>query len=168
LLSNPRRAIGLHVAEERRPVTHELGNERELLFSHHRLASVLPAATATFWADFEAAKPRIFGALLDGVRAALRNADEVHLERMPRMADFAVAATVMEDAFGWESGSFVEVYAANRQEASETLLANEPIADAIEKLLRDGRRYGRENVWIGAATELLEMLGFYVNDTVKR
>jgi hypothetical protein len=122
----------------------------------------------TFWAEFEAARPRIFGALLSGVSAALRNADDVHLERKPRMADFAVAATAMEGAFGWEPGSFVEVYEANRQQASETLLANEPIADAIEKLLRDSRSYGRENDWVGTATELLEMLGFYVNDSTKR
>jgi hypothetical protein len=118
----------------------------------------------TFWAEFEGARPRIFGALLSGVSAALRNAEAVHLERKPRMADFAVAATAMEDAFGWEPGSFVEAYAVNRQQASETLLANEPIADAIEKLLEDGR----ENVWIGTATELLQMLGYYVNDAVKR
>jgi hypothetical protein len=118
----------------------------------------------TFWAEFEAVRPRIFGALLSGVSAALRNVDHVHLERKPRMADFAVAATAMEDAFGWEPGSFVEAYAVNRQQASETLLANEPIADAIEKLLEDGR----ENVWIGTATELLQMLGSYANETVKR
>ena len=118
----------------------------------------------TFWAEFEAVRPRIFGALLSGISAALRNADEVHLERKPRMADFAVAATAMEGTFGWEPGSFVEAYAVNRQQASETLLANEPIADAIEKLLEDGR----ENVWIGTATELLQMLGSYANETVKR
>jgi hypothetical protein len=116
-----------------------------------------------FWAEFEAARPRIFGALLSGVSAALRNADEVHLERKPRMADFAVRATAMEDAFGWEPGSFVEVYESNRQQASETLLANEPIADAIEKFLGDG-----QSVCSGTATELLQMLGYYVNDAVKR
>jgi hypothetical protein len=117
----------------------------------------------TFWAEFEAARPRIFGALLLGVSAALRNADDVHLERKPRMADFAVRATAMEDAFGWEPGSFVEVYESNRQQASETLLANEPITDAIEKFLGDG-----QSVWSGTATELLEMLGYYAKDTVKR
>jgi hypothetical protein len=117
----------------------------------------------TFWAEFEAVRPRIFGSLLSGVSAALRNVDHVHLERKPRMADFAVAATAMEDAFGWEPGSFVEAYAVNRQQASETLLANEPIAEAIEKFLGDG-----QSVWSGTATELLEMLGFYVNDSTKR
>ena len=70
----------------------------------------------------------------------------------------------MEDAFGWEPGSFIEAYEASRQQASETLLANEPIAEAIEKLLEDGR----ENVWIGTATQLLQMLGSYANEAVKR
>jgi hypothetical protein len=137
--------------------------ERSLLISLPSIPEEWRVEEAAFWADFEAAKPRIFGALLDGVSAALRNAEAVHLERKPRMADFAVRATAMETCFGWEPGSFVEAYEGNRQGASETLLANEPIADAIEKLLGDG-----ENVWIGTATELLEMLGFYVNDTVKR
>jgi hypothetical protein len=80
-------------------------------------------------------RPRIFGALLEGVSAALRNADSVRLERKPRMADFAVRATAMEFAFGWEPGSFAEAYEANRREASEVLLGNEPLVDAIEALL---------------------------------
>ncbi len=138
--------------------------ERSLLISLPSIPEERRVEEVAFWADFQAAKPRIFGALLEGVSAALRKADDVHLERKPRMADFAIRATAMEECFGWEPGSFVEIYSANRQQASETLLANEPIADAIEKLLGDGR----ENVWIGTATELLEMLGFYVNDTVKR
>ncbi|MGI8859753.1 MAG: ATP-binding protein [Rubrobacteraceae bacterium] len=138
--------------------------ERSLLVSLPSIPEERRVEEAAFWADFQAAKPRIFGALLDGVSAALRNSEAVHLERKPRMADFAVGATAMEGAFGWEPGSFVEVYEANRQQASETLLANEPIAEAIEKLLEDGR----ENVWIGTATELLQMLGSYVNDSTKR
>jgi hypothetical protein len=138
--------------------------ERSLLISLPSIPEERRVEEATFWADFEAAKPRIFGALLDGVSAALRNAEAVHLERKPRMADFAVGATAMEECFGWEPDSFVEIYSAIRQQASETLLANEPIAEAIEKLLEDGR----ENVWIGTATELLQMLGSYVNDAVKR
>jgi hypothetical protein len=68
--------------------------------------------------------------LLEGVGATRRRGCALGEEA--RMADFAVCATVMEGYFGWEAGSFVEVYAANRQQAGETLLANEPIADAIE------------------------------------
>jgi hypothetical protein len=79
------------------------------------------------------------------------------------MADFAVGATVMEGYFGWEAGSFFEVYVANRQQAGETLLANEAIADAIEELLGGERR----SAWSGAATQVQEMLAFYGIDTLK-
>ena len=43
----------------------------------------------------------------------------------------AVRATAMEEAFGWEPGSFAEAYEVNRRETSEVLLSNEPLVDAI-------------------------------------
>ena len=138
--------------------------ERSLLVSLPSIPEEQRREERAFWEDFDAVRPRIFGALLDGVSASLRNAEGVRLEKKPRMADFAVRATAMEECFGWEEGSFVEVYATNRQEASETLLANEPIFDAIEKLLNRNREYA----WSGTATELLEDLTSYVRDSIKR
>jgi len=141
--------------------------ERSLLVSLPSIPEERRVEEVAFWEDFEAAKPRIFGTLLEGVSAALRNAEEVHLDRMPRMADFAVRATAMEGAFGWERGSFVEVYEANRQEASEALLANEPLADAIRQTLHYAERVGETEVG-GTATELLNRLGTNVDDETKR
>lgn len=138
--------------------------ERSLLVSLPSIPEERRVEEAAFWADFEAAKPRIFGALLEGVSAALRDAESVRLERKPRMADFAVRATAMEACFGWEPGFFVEIYEANRQQASETLLANEPVADAIEKLLE----WEGEFPWSGTATELQKALGRYADDEIKR
>jgi len=138
--------------------------ERSLLVSLPAIPEERRREEAAFWADFDAARSRIFGALLEGVSAALRNAEAVHLEKMPRMADFAVRATAMEAAFEWEEGSFVEVYAANRQEASETLLANEPLFDAIEMLLR----FYVTEPWRGTATELQKVLNHHGDDSIKR
>jgi hypothetical protein len=120
-----------------------------------------------FWAEFETVQPRIFGALLGAVSAALRGAEDVRLERMPRMADFTVRATAMEGYFGWDPGSFVETYASNRQEASEALLANEPVFDAIKGLLHRRKVSGAE-LWIGTTTQLLSTLGDFVDDNIKR
>jgi len=89
--------------------------ERSLLVSLPSIPDDERREENAFWAEFEAARPRIFGALLGAVSAALRGAEDVRLERMPRMADFAVRATAMEGYFGWEPGSFVEVYAGNRR-----------------------------------------------------
>jgi hypothetical protein len=141
--------------------------ERSLLVSLPSIPEEERREEAAFWADFEAARPRIFGALLEGVSAALRNSESVQLEKMPRMADFAVGATAMEGCFGWEAGSFVEVYETNRQQASEALLANEPLADAIKETLRYAQMMGEPEVY-GTATELLNRLGSNVDDDTKR
>jgi hypothetical protein len=141
--------------------------ERSLLISLPSIPDDERREENTFWAEFEAARPKIFGALLGAVSAALRRARDVRLERKPRMADFAVRATAMEGYFGWEPGSFVDVYAGNRREASETLLANEPVFDAIKGLLHR-RKVGGAELWIGTATQLLSTLGAFVDDDIKR
>src|SRR5918995_5495202 len=75
--------------------------ERSVLVSLPSIPEDERREESTFWAEFEAVRPRIFGALLSGISAALLNSDDVHLERKPRMADFAIRATAMEGAFGW-------------------------------------------------------------------
>src|SRR3974390_724986 len=48
------------------------------------------------WREFEVARPRILGALLDAVVHGLRAVDRVPRDRLPRMADFALWATACE------------------------------------------------------------------------
>jgi transposase-like protein len=54
---------------------------------------------AELWRDFEKARPRIPGALFDAVSGALGAVESVRLEGMPRMADFAVWATLPRRAW---------------------------------------------------------------------
>jgi hypothetical protein len=51
---------------------------------------------------------------LDAVVHGLRSLDRVELDRLPRMADFALWATACETAL-WPAGTFVRAYAANRR-----------------------------------------------------
>ena len=50
------------------------------------------------WAAFEAERPRILGVLLDAVVVGLKRLPETRLEKLPRMADFALWATACETA----------------------------------------------------------------------
>ena len=50
------------------------------------------------WQEFELARPQILGALLDTAAQGLRALTRVRLERLPRMADFAIWATACETA----------------------------------------------------------------------
>lgn len=111
---------------------------------------------AGFWRDFEQARPRILGALLDAISAGLRNIDKVKLDRLPRMADFAKWVTACEEALPWPPGGFMEAYTGNRTEAVELALEADPVAMAVRALL------AKEGSWQGTASELLVVLQKYV------
>ena len=115
-----------------------------------------------FSRDLEARRPKVLGALLDAVSAALRNRDTTELDGLPRMGDFALWVVAAEEALGWQSGAFMKAYSGNRHEADELALDNDLVAVAVRSLMKD------RNEWTGSSTRLLEELGRQVNEDVKR
>lgn len=110
---------------------------------------------------FDEAAPEIFGAILEGISSALRRSDEVTLESKPRMADFAELITAAEQGLGWPDGSFLPLYAANRDEAVQASLEADPLALAIIEFMEE------KSQWEGPAGQLLNELGELVSDKVK-
>jgi hypothetical protein len=102
------------------------------------------------WRDFELARPRILGALLDAAAHGLRTISSVELRRLPRMADFAVWATACETAL-WPTGAFAQAYAANRKAAIESIIDADPIAAFVRELMSN------RSSWTGSATDLLRV-----------
>jgi hypothetical protein len=103
------------------------------------------------WAAFEAERPRILGVLLDTVVGGLRRLPETRLEKLPRMADFAMWATACETAL-WPAGTFWSAYCGNRDEAVEGVIDADPIATALRALMTT------RTVWTGTASDLLGAL----------
>ena len=93
------------------------------------------------WDAFNTARPRILGALLDAVAMGLARLPATQLERLPRMADFAIWATACETALrhqddtSWEAGTFMKAYAGNIDEAVETVLNANPVATAVRTFM---------------------------------
>ena len=112
----------------------------------------------TFWQEFDRARPRILGALLDAVSCGLRRLPDVQLERKPRMADFAMWSVAVEPACPWPEGTFLEAYAGNRQGAVEATLDGDPVADVIRAIAP----------WSGTATELLAEVTRWTPETITR
>jgi hypothetical protein len=102
------------------------------------------------WREFEIARPRILGALIDAVVHGLRAMGRVHLERLPRMADFALWATACETAL-WPAGTFARAYAANRRAAIESVMEADPIATCVRAIMVD------RPLWTGSASDLLRL-----------
>jgi putative DNA primase/helicase len=116
-----------------------------------------------FWTAFDTAAPRILGALLDGVSAALQNGSSVKLARLPRMADFAVWAAAAFPAFGWQADDFLSAYAENRMRNVEETVEADSLAGAVRSLAED-----RKQGWLGTSTELLVEINGRVGLDVQR
>jgi hypothetical protein len=81
-----------------------------------------------FWPEFQADYPRIFGGLLDAVAGGLRELPSVHLNELPRMADYAEWGEAVGRALGWGTETFLAAYDDNRKAATEPLL-DEPLLE---------------------------------------
>jgi hypothetical protein len=102
------------------------------------------------WRQFELARPAILGALLDAAAQGLKAMGSVHLDRLPRMADFTLWATACETAL-WPSGTFTRAYTANRKTAIEGVVDTDPIAASVRELMSE------RNCWTGSAADLLRV-----------
>ena len=118
---------------------------------------------AEFWEEFEKVKARILGAVLDAVVCGLRNLPNTKLDRLPRMADFALWITACEEALPWPAGSFMDAYTSNRQEQIDSAVENDPLAQAVKRLLDE---CGGD--WKGTASQLAEALEELVDERTLR
>jgi hypothetical protein len=103
------------------------------------------------WTQFETARPFILGALLSAMAHGVRHIATTRLDRMPRMADFAIWATACEGAL-WAPGIFGRAYDANRAEINQTVIEADTVAMAVRSFMVS------LSIWRGTAQELLPAL----------
>jgi hypothetical protein len=92
----------------------------------------------------------------------LRRRDDVRKERrkLPRMADFAEWGFAVAPAIGWSAEDFGRAYWANRNEAFEAVIEDDPVAPHILSLLQGQS----EKVWQGTTEQLWTKLKFLAGE----
>lgn len=103
-------------------------------------------------ADFEDARPRILGAILELMVAGLQNLSSVEVPTLPRMADFAKWSVACESGLG-PTGCFMAAYDTNRKALIDDVLEGDPVASAVLSLVE------KHPSWRGTAKQLLPVLG---------
>jgi hypothetical protein len=87
--------------------------DRSIILS---LAPVLPEnrqSEQTFWKNFNEARPRIFGGMLDILSGAMEILPDINLPSLPRLADFARWAVAAAEVMGHGAAAFLDAYAVN-------------------------------------------------------
>ena len=115
---------------------------------------------AQFWREFSERRPRILGALLDAAVAGLRNLPQVKLDRLLRLADFALWVSACEEALGMKPGEAMAACRANCAEARELALDASPLYGPLAELAREGVT--------GTVAELHARLDSMVSDALRR
>jgi hypothetical protein len=117
---------------------------------------------SVIWEELDKAAPRILGFLFDAVSSALMNLPATKLDKLPRMADFALLVTAAEEALGWEKGGFLKAYEDNRGDANRQALEASPVAASVWRFMKD------RDEWRGTATELYQKLGSAATEEMRR
>jgi hypothetical protein len=112
------------------------------------------------WSEFESSRPRILGMLLDVVAHGMRHLEATRLDRLPRMADFAVWATACEGAL-WKPGTFLNAYRGNRAEMDETVIEADTVATTVRLMM------ARRATWTGIAKDLRSTLTEIAGEAAK-
>ena len=85
----------------------------------------------------------------------------MRLNRLPRMADFALWATACETAL-WPAGTFARAYAANRTAAIDDAIDADPVAACVREIMAE------RSSWTGSAADLLRAGADRSSDGISR
>jgi hypothetical protein len=132
--------------------------DRSLIIELHDIKPEARRDERQFWHEFEAARPRILGALLDAVALGLMRLPALELGHLPRMADFATWASACE--VGSDRGQFLDMYESNRADARDLALESSPLYEPLRELAQAG--------FTGSSAELLNRLNSIVSEQTRR
>jgi hypothetical protein len=122
--------------------------ERSILFELDRLERTARRPEDELYAEFEAMRPKLLGALFDAVSKALALRPNVQIDSLPRMADFASYGYAIAEAIGIGGKEFLAAYHRNINSQSGAVIDDNTVATLIREIAES------EIEWIGTATTL--------------
>ncbi len=124
--------------------------ERALVVTLEPIADEQRKSESDLDESFNENHPAILAGLLDAVVAALKREATTTLKKLPRMADFAIWMVAAEVTIGWTPGAFMASYTTNQQDAVESVLDGDLVAEAVRTL-----PFAVDGSWKGTLKDLL-------------
>jgi hypothetical protein len=127
--------------------------DRVLLVDLEPLGETKRRAERDIEGQFNEARPRILGALLDLLVKVLAELPGVHLDRLPRMADFGRLLAAIDNVLADNADNrALDIYLEQRGRIAETVIESDQVALAIQSLLDE------VGEWEGTAADLLKKI----------
>ncbi|NJD03823.1 MAG: hypothetical protein FIA99_14765 [Ruminiclostridium sp.] len=154
--------------------------DRAILLRMERISKDNRKTEYKIWKEFNEEKGEILGGIFDTLAKATLIKPTIHLEELPRMADFMEWGCAISEALGPETKTleigtktlktgieaFKESYLGNIQSQNKEAIDASPVGNVIIKLVEDGFKIKRADTlnvekatsWKGTASELLSLL----------
>lgn len=100
-----------------------------------RIPDTVRQTEGDLWAEYEAMRPRVLGALLDDLAGVLRCLPDVQVATLPRMADYGKGLHALDLATG---GQYASAYLEACAEAMSDAVDSDPWLAAVVELARRG------------------------------
>jgi hypothetical protein len=126
--------------------------DRSLPFTLERVPPERRREEREFWQVFEAARPRIFGGMLDTLSETMGLYPDVALRGLPRMADWCRWGYAIAEALGLGGETFLSVYSQAIGQSNEAALQAHPVGAAVSFLMQG------QSEWSGTPAALLDAL----------
>ncbi len=126
--------------------------ERSVLIELWRIAKGERRQLHELEADFERELPRLLGAIFTAVSKALALYPSVHVDELPRMADFTQWGCAIAEALGYTQQEFLDAYRRNIGQQNDAVIGDHIEAAIIMEFMSD------KGVWTGSASALLAAL----------
>ena len=126
--------------------------DRVIIIQMERIPEKLRKTEEQLWNDFQNEKACILGAIYEAIRMVIVNIDNVKIEKLPRMADFAKIGCAIAPELKLSQEKFLKIYNDNRNIMSAACLEADEVALAVLNFAKE------EKDWEGSASILLDEL----------
>ena len=126
--------------------------DRSIIFELERVPEDKRRELNEVYAEFEADRPYILGAVFDTLSKAMKIYPTVKLSRMTRMADFCRWGYAIAEVIGGDGDKFLDEYKANQALENTEAINSDTVAYLVVELMRNC------GTWRGRMSELLTKL----------
>jgi hypothetical protein len=140
--------------------------DRAILLRMERISKEKRKTEDKLWKDFNEVIGEILGGIFDTLAKAATIKPNIHLDELPRMADFMEWGCAISEALGYGLETFMAAYLGNIQSQNKEAIDASPIGDIILKFVEDGFKINhpgtldveKETSWKGTASDLQALL----------
>jgi len=126
--------------------------DRSLAMQLERITPDKRKEPGVFWAEFEAAKPEILGAIFDTLVKAIAVYPKIESQQWSRMADFDHWGCAIAEALDYGQDKFMQARSQNMQLQHDNAIEANAVGQAIVEFMQD------KTYWADTASQLYGLL----------